>query len=68
VKEYQIRKRFKNKSGFWYSLDMVDIILLISLIGIWIGAICSLDWLTFSALLLNSIVFLISMVAGKDKK
>ncbi|MBL3530148.1 hypothetical protein [Companilactobacillus zhachilii] len=47
---------------------MVNIILLISLIGIWIGAICGLDWLTFSALLLNSIVFLISMVAGKDKK
>lgn len=47
---------------------MVDIILLISLIGIWIGAICGLDWLTFSALLLNSIVFLISMVAGKEKR
>ncbi|WP_157049373.1 hypothetical protein [Companilactobacillus mindensis] len=47
---------------------MVNIILLISLIGVWIGTVVGLDWLTFSALLLNSIVLLISMVAGKEKK
>lgn len=47
---------------------MVDIILLISLIGIWIGVIAGINWLTFSALLLNSVVFLISLVAGKEKR
>ncbi|WCG34529.1 hypothetical protein [Companilactobacillus farciminis] len=46
---------------------MVNIILLISLIGLWVGIIGSINWLTFSALLLNSVVFIISMVAGKDK-